>query len=63
MLLSTVIFACTEHIVMGLFAGLTGEIGNVTATTRSNMQLLQLSGTLLQTPCATPSKVSGLQIP
>ncbi|DBA81176.1 TPA: hypothetical protein ACH3X2_006994 [Trebouxia sp. C0005] len=34
---------------------LVGVIDNVTDSVRANLQLLQLSGTLLQTPCATPS--------
>ncbi len=35
-------------------ADLVGVLDNVTDTVRANMELFQLSGTSLQTPCATP---------
>lgn len=42
-------------------AGLTGTIANVSTNIRANLQLFQLGGTHLQTPCATPSEVPDLK--
>ena len=43
-------------------AELVGVVDNVTDSIRANLQLVQLSGTLLQTPCATPSRHSAPSI-
>lgn len=34
--------------------GLSGVVGNVTDSVRAKLQLVQLTDTALQTPCATP---------
>ena len=40
--------------VLSVTAELVGVLSNVTDVVRANMELFQLSGTSLQTPCATP---------